>query len=706
MKTVPRKKSARGKPLMRFVAVSFSLLLVNLFIPALESRDDSQNEGIDPPVSVDILSRHVRLLGERGLKEIVIIPDNNTIINDTFHNVRIQARAITVVNDVGIRLMADSQVLSQPVNVNITGMMQGAACTVRLQGEERRYPLPMNVSQDVSGLRFRITERLSRYAVDSARAEYGMAYWKDREAVMALAHIIAARYRYRRTSRAHNDADFCDLTHCQVYRGRSGGDVLDDEWMIDTAALAENLYFHSRCGGSTFDNSVFSSKGSARDTGVGGIRDYLFRDGTRLCQGPDSRWERSISSEEVFKLLSPDTMHSSDAPVSIMYDRRKLIIRVTAGDTTALYAPETFRLVINRVRGWNFIKSNNYTISEKSEGGKKMICFEGEGLGHGVGFCQHGAVALSRRGYNRFEILEHYYPGIIFRPSRAGVSTTPYLSYCMFDLASGSVLSAGPGPDVLRRNVPPGSIFKLIVSLYLAAERPDIFNDYTFICSGKNERDAIMPDRCWNQHGHGSLQIRGALAYSCNLYFASLYNRISAKNFSAFFSRFCRCTGINATLPECAGEKEWSYMLAGLDFRLTFTIDDYIKLVRYLNCGEVSGQARNSCDAGVPYERRLVIYRALGEACARGTAGGVTRPYGASCNYNALPDDLKKGTGGLSDGAWGKTATVVDGTNRPVSYGIFIGGAGSKGIVAVLRKSNGHIAARWARLIMMKQGRE
>jgi hypothetical protein len=141
-------------------------------------------------------------------------------------------------------------------------------------------------------------------------------------------------------------------------------------------------------------------------------------------------------------------------------------------------------------------------------------------------------------------------------------------------------------------------------------------------------------------------------------------------------------------------------MLAGLDFRLTFTIGDYIKLVRFLNCGDTPGRSRGPCVAGVPDEQGLALCHALRETCIRGTAGGATKHYGADYNYRALPESLRQGTEGLADDAWGKTATVIDGTNRPVSCGMFIGGAGRRGIVAVLRKSNGHMTARWARFML------
>jgi stage II sporulation protein D len=35
---------------------------------------------------------------------------------------------------------------------------------------------------------------------------------------------------------------------------------------------------------------------------------------------------------------------------------------------------------------------------------------QGGGLGHGIGLCQTGALAMARAGRNNRQILEHYYP--------------------------------------------------------------------------------------------------------------------------------------------------------------------------------------------------------------------------------------------------------------------------------------------------------
>jgi stage II sporulation protein D len=48
-----------------------------------------------------------------------------------------------------------------------------------------------------------------------------------------------------------------------------------------------------------------------------------------------------------------------------------------------------------------------FDLSIKSD----SVVLTGKGFGHGVGFCEWGAIALSRKGWNYKDILQHYYPG-------------------------------------------------------------------------------------------------------------------------------------------------------------------------------------------------------------------------------------------------------------------------------------------------------
>jgi hypothetical protein len=325
---------------------------------------------------------------------------------------------------------------------------------------------------------------------------------------------------------------------------------------------------------------------------------------------------------------------------------------------------------------------------------ERRYLFKGKGLGHGAGLCQHGALALSRLGYNRYEILEHYYGDINLISSEAEVFS-PYLLYCVFDLSTGDCISAFPGQALLERRVPPGSIFKLIVALYLAEARDDIFRSYAYRCPGINRTDPSMPARCWHEKGHGMVRLPEALAHSCNLYFASLYNRISEKKFRDFFRRFCETLEIDSKLPETGRMTEWSRMLAGLDFRVDFAVRDYVKIIRFIALGGQSGHG-GRCLPGISPGEIAIIKDALNDTFAIGTASGPLRPYGNPAAHVGIAR-FEEAAGVNISGMWGKTSTVIDGTNRAVGYGLFMGGDATRGVVAILRKGNGHLAARWAR---------
>ena len=55
---------------------------------------------------------------------------------------------------------------------------------------------------------------------------------------------------------------------------------------------------------------------------------------------------------------------------------------------------------------------------------------------------------------------------------------------------------------------------------------------------------------------------------------------------------------------------------------------------------------------------------------------------------------------------WGKTGTVISGTNSHCGYGIFIGGSGRNGIVSILRKGSGTLAAGYSAKILSGENKK
>ncbi len=695
---VPSRRRQYFQYFRRHCLRSLSLILGLLTmlirpLPAISADE----EGL---VKIGILSKQIRLLGSEALKTIELKPDRGAVCVD---------ERMKRPTDVGTIILSrargewvahvGSRVFTSPFTLRVeSGPESGGGLSVRLKNGTRHYPLPVQINCSDGNLRIYAWEDIERYAIDSARAEYGPVPEGGNEAVMALAHLIMARYYYMKRRPRHNDVDFCDLTHCQVYQGRTAGEKrLDDPWRIDHERLRGNLFFHSRCGGYTLGEGVFGPVAGKKGIN-GGARDWLYREGTELCTGKESGWERSISESELFRILGQTAVQSEEHGPGIRYDRRILRIGLHTAGGDVSYPVETFRLMVNRVRGWNYIRSNNFAVTESRDGGARIYQFSGKGLGHGAGFCQHGALSLSRLGYTRYEIIEHYYEDIHYRALKGGV-LSPYFSYCLFDLQTGDILFSSPGSRFLDRRAPPGSLFKLIVSLYLSAERDDIFRSYTYQCTGENASDGHMPEKCWNPKGHGFVRLPDAVAHSCNLYFASLYNRISERRFRAFYRRLCECLDVDGELPVVSDKREWSKMLAGLDFRITFSVRDYIRIVRFIARGSCP-EGSDLCLQGVSSGEFNVMRMSLRKTFDTGTASGVLKPFGPPSVYTGLEE--REGSSRLP-GMWGKTSTIIDGTNRAIAYGLFIGGDDTRGIVAILRKGNGHLAARWAEAVLSEQ---
>ncbi len=67
---------------------------------------------------------------------------------------------------------------------------------------------------------------------------------------------------------------------------------------------------------------------------------------------------------------------------------------------------EAGRLEICRRLGWNAVPSNSFT----ERGSTQPVLLEGNGQGHGIGFCQQGAGSMAAAGADFRKILDHYYP--------------------------------------------------------------------------------------------------------------------------------------------------------------------------------------------------------------------------------------------------------------------------------------------------------
>ena len=172
-------------------------------------------------------------------------------------------------------------------------------------------------------------------------------------------------------------------------------------------------------------------------------------------------------------------------------------------------------------------------------------------------------------------------------------------SVVLLDAATGDLIFSNWGD--LQRPIPLGSLVKPFTALAYAASHRFRYPELT--CGGR-------PAECWLPGGHGQVDIRSALAYSCNAYFRHLSEGLEAAQLAAVTLRF----SMASPPPGASSETYW-----GLGGRWRIAPLEMTRAYAEL--------ARRSAEPGV---RQLLEGLAL---CARsGTARGVGRalPHGSA----------------------------------------------------------------------------
>lgn len=212
--------------------------------------------------------------------------------------------------------------------------------------------------------------------------------------------------------RRHDIGDLCDLSHCQVLRGRHGGPhgrearaaarATEGQVLVSSDSpggqRVHDAPFHASCGGHTASpTEIFGGPGDGRAHAV--------PDGA--CSA--TRWEwatpRALVEEAAARWFGRG--------VSLTGLRRSIgtggfVSRVEDPRTGRFVSGDTFVREIDRRLGWGKIRSARFDW----EIGPSSVRFVGSGVGHGVGLCQQGAARMAQAGANHQAILAHFFAGL------------------------------------------------------------------------------------------------------------------------------------------------------------------------------------------------------------------------------------------------------------------------------------------------------
>lgn len=283
-------------------------------------------------------------------------------------------------------------------------------------GAFRRYAGRLAVRAERGKLLPLVSLPLETY-LESAVADEMPPDWPpaalEAQAVAARTYARAERHRHRAEG-----FDFCDLTHCQLFRGLAGRDGRVDAAVrrsagrvLRHAGRVATTPWHSTCGGYLAPNTAIFG-GSARPYLAGGPD--LRPDGRAWCQASPHfpAWSASYSREALERALRA----SGRLRAQERLDDLRVSDRLASGYTTAVTVAGSPRrpltgyalwMALGPHFGWGEVKSPAFGIARTAAGFR----FTGRGLGHGVGMCQWGARGRAEAGHPAARILEAYFPG-------------------------------------------------------------------------------------------------------------------------------------------------------------------------------------------------------------------------------------------------------------------------------------------------------
>ena len=188
--------------------------------------------------------------------------------------------------------------------------------------------------------------------------------FRDARSAYLMAQAVASRSFLVGARTSHTGFDFCDTTHCQFLRGPAPVASAAASAAAGTAGLC--LDYDGRPLAAMYSRSCSGRTCSLDELGLN-VRGYpYYQVDCEYCLHHPEAWVRELDD-----------------------------------DTEAPYG-ERGRIAYVRIHGWSALPSSNFVKTRKQ--------LEGRGIGHGLGLCQRGAMAMAREGISFDRILAHYYP--------------------------------------------------------------------------------------------------------------------------------------------------------------------------------------------------------------------------------------------------------------------------------------------------------
>jgi stage II sporulation protein D (peptidoglycan lytic transglycosylase) len=286
----------------------------------------------------------------------------------------------------------------------------------------------ITVTRDRTGVTAINTVGLEDYLAGVVPAEMGRRDPSEAEALAAQA-ILSRTFAIRNLGkRASEGFDLYATVVDQVYGGVGAENPLASEAVRRTAGQVItwqgspiDAFFFSTCAGRTADGTEVYA--AADRPYLKSVRD-VDEAGRPWCRiSPRYTWREEWTAEQLRGVLRQSMPLVTGTPAEEAATASGVTVSTRTGSdrvarvTVQLrrgpvdVAGPAVRQVLHPV-GEPLLRSALFTLTEiRSDGRLQRLVADGHGAGHGVGFCQWGAVGRARAGQDALAILSAYFPG-------------------------------------------------------------------------------------------------------------------------------------------------------------------------------------------------------------------------------------------------------------------------------------------------------
>jgi stage II sporulation protein D len=374
----------------------------------------------EPDIRVGLLVGVPRVLVGGETEVTVLDPGGNVVAGapaGTTWTLFPDPRGVALVAPTGWRSPALEEVTLAPTS-------PGTSLVVN----ERAYRGRIVVFRDRTGLTVVNRVGLETYLAGVVTAEMGRRDESEVEALAAQA-VVSRTFAIRNVGKRRLEGfDLYATVVDQVYGGVTSESALSWRAVQETRGQVLlydgnpiDAFFFSTCGGRTADGTeVFP----------GAERPYLrsIRDedgsGQAYCSlSPRFRWREEWSGDELRAILQR-TLPPATGGTAPALDRLRSVrvvqrtgsdrvarIGIALGDREITVDGPAIRQVLRPTLEQS-LRSSSFSLRTESGAGELVrLVAEGNGSGHGVGFCQWGAVGRARAGQGFARILAAYFQG-------------------------------------------------------------------------------------------------------------------------------------------------------------------------------------------------------------------------------------------------------------------------------------------------------